>query len=284
MNDIEREAIILNSAWTMIDGMVNWAMFVKNDLRESTNLMFKDREHGRMFVILLGDFLSQVQARANQPVPLGLKATPADARPSDRTFLHHLRQVCQAPQLGGDTADLERQVEAFAQWLEEEFTAPDVALPDIDMQTDLRIARYRYLKMCCDIAKHHLGRLSANVRHVRTLLRQAGRDIDEQAAYLAVENFFQWFFEHIFVYHSSQIAEFLNDIRWAIYHYLQPEFERSYHLTDDATPDFPAYSYHVPDAINQPIARAMYWDAMNRFRREPLMPRFVIHEAHKRRY
>ena len=53
--------------------------------------------------------------------------------------------------------------------------------------------------------------------------------------------------------------------------------------SQDATPDFPAYSYHVPLAINQPIARAMYWD-MNRVRQKPWMPRFVIHEVHKLRY
>ena len=32
MNEIEREAIILNSAWAMIDGMVNWGMFVQNEV------------------------------------------------------------------------------------------------------------------------------------------------------------------------------------------------------------------------------------------------------------
>lgn len=36
MNDTEREVIILNSAWEMIDEMVNWAMFVKNECTEPT--------------------------------------------------------------------------------------------------------------------------------------------------------------------------------------------------------------------------------------------------------
>jgi hypothetical protein len=31
MNEIEQECIILNSVWEMIDGMVNWAMFVKHE-------------------------------------------------------------------------------------------------------------------------------------------------------------------------------------------------------------------------------------------------------------
>ena len=47
MNEIERESIILNSAWGMIDGMVNWAMFVKDDRAKPTNLMFQtEHTHG----------------------------------------------------------------------------------------------------------------------------------------------------------------------------------------------------------------------------------------------
>jgi len=42
MNDTEREVIILNSAWEMIDEMVNWAMFVKNECTEPT----QERMHG----------------------------------------------------------------------------------------------------------------------------------------------------------------------------------------------------------------------------------------------
>ena len=34
MNELEQECIILNSAWDMINGMVNWAMFCKHDLRK----------------------------------------------------------------------------------------------------------------------------------------------------------------------------------------------------------------------------------------------------------
>ena len=36
MNEIEQECIILNSAWQMIDDMVNWGMFVKHDETEPT--------------------------------------------------------------------------------------------------------------------------------------------------------------------------------------------------------------------------------------------------------
>jgi hypothetical protein len=284
MNDIEREVIILNSGWEMIDGMVNWAMFVKHDNTALTSLMFQTRQHSLLFAILLGDFLSQTGAYKGDPVPLGLKAAPSNARPSDLTFLFHLRQVCDDPKLGTEITALSAAIESFADWLEGEFTAPNVNLPAIDVVADLRIARFRYIKMCADIAKHSLARLATNVGHLRKLLEAAGHPVSEQEAYLAVENFFEWFHDDIFIYHSSQIAEFLNNIRWAIYNYLQPEYQRSWHWSDRATVQFPIYSYRVPAEITEPLALAMYWNAMNRSRSSPYMPRFVVTDGFKRYY
>jgi hypothetical protein len=148
----------------------------------------------------------------------------------------------------------------------------------------LRIARYRYLKMCGDMAKHNLAQLATNVAHLRRLLEQAGYPVSEQQAYLAVETFFEWFYEDIFVYHSSQIGEFLNNIRWAIYDYLQPEFRWSYHVQATSTAEVPRYGYHVPSAITEPVAVAMYWDAMNRSRSQPYVQRLVIPDYMKQRY
>ena len=284
MNEIEREAIILNSAWEMIDDMVNWAMFVKNDCAKPTYFLFETRRHARLFIILLGDFLSEVRAFKGEPVPLGLNKAPSNARPSDLTFLFHLRQVSDAPRLGTDTGGLSENIKAFADWLEGHFVAPDVNLPAIDVVANLHLQRYRYIKMCGDIAKHNLARLATNVGHLQRLLEKANHQVNEQEAYLAIKNFFEWFFDDIFIYHSSQIAEFLNNIRWAIFKYLQPEFQRSWHLTEHATPDFPSYGYHIPDEITEPIAQAMYWDVMNRVRAKPWMHRFVVSDDFKKRY
>ncbi len=238
MNDVEREAIILNSACEMIDGMVNWAMFVRNDSAEPANLMFETSAHSRLFAMLLSDFLSEIRAFKG-PVPLGLKPAPSIARPSDLTFLFHLRQVCASPKLGTDVSELSTVIEAFADWLEGEFPATGVDLHAIGVVANLRVARYRYIKMCGDVAKHTLARLATNVGHLRKLNEAAGHSISEQDAYLAVENFLEWFQQDIIIYNSSSIAEFLNNLRWASYHYLQPEFQRSWHLTDRATRDLP---------------------------------------------
>lgn len=108
--------------------------------------------------------------------------------------------------------------------------------------------------------------------------------VTEQQAYLAVENFFEWFHDDIFIYHSSQIAEFLNNIRWAIFDYLQLEFARSWHLTEKATELCPIYAYRFPEGCTEPVARAMYWDVMNRVRARPWVHRFVVSDSFKQRY
>jgi hypothetical protein len=284
MNDIERECIILNSAWEMIDGMVNWAMFVKHDRTEPTNMMFETSQHSRLFIILLGDFLSQLRGFKGHPIPFGLDPAPSNARPSDLTFLYYLRQVCAKPQLEPDASDLSAQIEAFATWLEGDFITEGVNLHSIDVVANLRIARYRYIKICGDIAKHNLARLSTNVGHIRNLLETSGHPISEHQGYLAVENFFERFHDDIFIYHSSQIAEFLNNMRWAIFDYLRPEYARSWHRGERYTSDFPIYSYHIPIGCTEPVARAMYWDLMNRVRAKPWMHRFVVSDSFKKRY
>ncbi len=105
--------------------MVNWATFVRNECTEPTNLQFTNRAFSRLFIIFLGDFLSEIKAGKNGIVPLGLsRRTRDDAPPSDKTFLFHIRQVCTNPKLGKDSTCLRQTADAFAAWLEGEFDGP----------------------------------------------------------------------------------------------------------------------------------------------------------------
>lgn len=276
MNDTEREAIILNCAWQMIDEMVNWAIFEKTDQSVLSNLWFPTSQHRQLFLILLADFLSQTRGFSGKPIPLGLHEPPRDTTSSNLTFLFHLRQVCARPILGTDTSRLSAAVEIFAAWLEREFVTEGVNLHGIDNGIDLQVSRLQYIRICGDVAKHNLARLEANVKRLRDLMVAAGNPISENEAYLAIPSFYEWFADNIFIYHASQIAEQLNNIRWAIYDYLQPEFRRSWHRKEGWTELFPMYGYHVPAEITEPIAYAMYWDVMNRSRSVPYVQRFTI--------
>ena len=278
MNQTERECIILNSAWAMVDGMVNWTMFSDQDLLGSTMLRFESREHAELFIIRLTDFLSPVQSSAREATSHGLQRVPPGGFGADQTFIFHLRQVCRDPQLGDETTNLSNKVEDFAFWLEGRITSREVNLSLIDIVADLEIERYRYIKMCGNIAKHSLARLSRVIDDLRKLLKAAGYDVSIQTAHLAIDQFYERFFEDIFIFHSNQIVEFLNDVRWTIFEYLQLEYGRSWHAKGRFYGD---YGFHIPEEVSDPFAQAMYWELMNRVRGRPHMQRFVAEEAFK---
>ena len=281
VNEIEREAIILDTAWGMIDDMINWSVFQKHDGTDNVSMSFRRDGDSRLFAVLLGDFLSAVGAYGAAP-PLGLLTPPSNAQGADRAFLFHLRQVCNGPRLGANTFELRTSVEAFGTWIEKDFVVEKVHLSAIGVEADLRITRHLYIKMCGDIGKHNVTRLAGNVKRLRRLFEDAGRPISEKDTYLGFADFYQWFMDYVLGYHVGQISELLNNIRWAMFGYLQPEHLRSkYH--PEGMPDY-AYAYRYPANCTDPLARAMYWNLMNRARQEPYMQRFTSDELLKRRY
>jgi hypothetical protein len=268
----------------MIDDMVNWAVFVRPESPHFSNLRFTTSSHAELFNIRLGDFLSQLKAFKGQPIPLGLVAPPSNSKPTDLTFLFYLRQVIADPRLGRNMAGLNEVTENFATWLEGEFLAEGVNLADIGVVADIRITRLRYIKICGDIAKHHLARLASNAKHLRSILDSSGHLIAEQDSYLALPGFFEWFHGNIFVFHSVLISKFLNDIRWQVFSYLRPEFERPWHLKDEWIGSLQRYGYLYPADCCEPIAKAMYWELMNRVRGRPWLNPFEIDDTFKCRY
>ena len=99
-------------------------------------------------------------------------------------------------------------------------------------------------------------------------------------AYLVLPEFYEWFHRDSFAYHSSTIAEYLNNLRLGIFAYLQPEFARAYHEVEPR----PMYRFNIPTAITHPLAKEMYGDLMNMVRARPYMPRFEVSQYVKMRY
>ena len=80
---------------------------------------------------------------------------------------------------------------------------------------------------------------------------------------------------------------FLNDIRWGIYVYLRPEFERSFYWDEDkneAIGSRIAYGYRVPRNIKSQFARNCYWELMNEVRSSPDIKRFAVWKHLKSKY
>src|SRR6218665_1913103 len=115
----EQEAIVLNAVWSMIDEMVNFAIFMPlGDRRHDINLMPQSTDTMRLFHVLLGDFLSPLVRKGKGGLPFDLPNPPTPARPSDLTFLFYLRGICASPNLSKDVVPLRDAVEAFSAWLE----------------------------------------------------------------------------------------------------------------------------------------------------------------------
>lgn len=283
-NEIEQEGIILNAIWDMIDGMVNFAIFERLGKIHDTNLMPKSSETLRLFHVVLVDFLSPLnpgRTGSNKgQLPFNLPSPPSGARSSDLTYLFYLRQVCDNPRLAPGFPPLAGALEAFATWLEADSLAPRVWLPNIQVEVDLTIERKTWIKLCGDIGKHSFARLEGNVNKLVAILRAHGHPIDEGMGYLILPDFWEYFHTNLFAYHASTIAEFLNNIRWAIFRYLAPEYARAYRrIGDDGM-----YEFIYPEGIGHPLARTMYWDLMNRCRAKPYFPEFTVTKHLKSRY
>lgn len=149
------------------------------------------------------------------------------------------------------------------------------------METTITVKRISFIKICGNIAKHSFARLSKTVDEICEVLKANGTTIDHQQGYLVVPEFYEWFHTNVFSYHSSAIAEFLNNLRWGLYDYLRPEFARSFTKDD---PALIAYRYIFPHDCNTAVARNMYWDLMNAVRSQPYMPRFEVTRFLKMRY
>lgn len=263
---IEKEVVVLRTALDMIGAMVNRSIFDEVITSRDTNLTFNHSPSAALFNILLADFLSQPGG------PFFAPAAESTGRKSDLTFLVHIRRVTANPQLGLDGHHLRRAVDAFADWLDVEADIPEVHLGDIDLHIPMTIRRITYLKITGDIAKHSVGKLNDVVRRIRKLMKDNDHPITLAQGVAVISDFQEQFFEDILYYHASTIAWHLNEIRWEIWSYLQPERDRAFEPIDPE----PMYKWKLPDGLTDPIAVRMHWDLMNVVMRPPAFPRFGV--------
>ena len=266
---IEQEIVILRVAWDMIDEMVNLEMFVKHPPPTGSHVIFKTMTHQRMFNVLLGDFLSQPVDGA-----FNLRAIQTKDKNHRNTYLAYLFDVCDEPRLNSDSAMLREPIQTFADWLDSDCVFPALWLSSISEKLDLRVRRIVFLKICGDIAKHNFSRLRRNVKQIMAILAANSLVIDEAKAFSVLRDFYENFHDNAFAYHASTIAEMLNNIRWGIFHYLEPEYARSYERV-------PNNDFAYPTGCTSPLAKEIYWNLMNQVRRRPCFPVFATTDSLK---
>ena len=266
---IEQEIIILKAAKELIDSMVNFSLMSLEGNDPDSNILFKEYTHQRFFNIILVDFLSRTDKKGP------IKQT---------SYLGGLREIVNNPCFDENNSvhNLKVATKDFKDWLEQEVEV-DVWLPSINKETKLKISRLDFLKMTGNISKHNYLKAIGVAEELKEILQKSGITVDINEALLALADFYERFHTDILNYHSSTIAEFLNNIRWGIYDYLQPELNKSIVWEDgDVTP--PRYRYTYPEEIQSEFAKACYWELMNEVKSKPFMRKFKVTKWLKLRY
>ncbi|MDD4876934.1 MAG: hypothetical protein PHQ86_07395 [Dehalococcoidales bacterium] len=264
---IEQEVIILKAAKELIDSMVNFELMSLEGNDPDSTIAFKSITHQRLFNIIVVDFLSCTDKKG----------------PIEQTsYLGGLSKIVNTPYFDENNSvhNLKVATQEFKDWIEQEVEV-DVWLPSIDKKTKLHISRFDFLKMTGNISKHNYLRAIGVAKELKEILSKSGITVDMNEALLTLTDFYERFHTDILNYHSSTIAEFLNNIRWGIYDYLQPEFNKSIVWEGG---DLPKYHYIYPKGIKSKFAKACYWELMNEVLREPYMRKFKVTKWLKLRY
>lgn len=267
-SDIEEEVILLKAVWELIDEMVNFEMLTLHGDDPESSILFETMTHQRFFNIVLVDFLSRTDKRAF------IKQT---------SYLGALKKISKNPNfdVNGSVAPLSKATHEFSDWLEQEIEVHQIWMPSINTETTLRLSRLAFLKMCGNISKHNFLRSIGVAEELKEILSRSGVSVELDEALLALPDFYQWFHDDILNYLGSTIAEFLNNIRWGIYEYLQPEFHRSI-VWESRDPPKPRYTY--PNGVTSRLAQEYYYGIMNEVRSPPYVRRFQVTKWLKLRY
>lgn len=268
-NNTEKEVIFLKATKGLIDDMVNYEVVKLLGNNPHSEVHFNSMTHRKYFNIILLDFLSCSDKKV-----LG----------EQLSYLRALQSICKFPNFNKNNSinSLTLSTEEFIDWLEKEVLVEKIWLPSIDIETNLSIKRIEFIKICGNISKHNFSRLSGVVRELIEIFKRNKIALKDEDALLILGEFYEWFHTDIFTYHSSAIAEFLNNIRWGIYEYLQHEFQQS--IVYEGTEQPQRYRYTYPKEINNNFAKNCYWDLMNEVRSKPYMNKFQVTHYLKMRY
>jgi hypothetical protein len=261
----EREILLLKATMESINNMVNYGVFKFHHKDPDSSVLFLTNIHQQYFIIVLTDFLS---------------LETFESRKAD--LFKQLQRVCKNPCYNVNTKGLETATNGFRDWLEQDVEfehdgdTRKLWFPSIDQEIALKITRLDFIRICGNISKHNPLGLNRQAAAIRNIFENNNINISLTEALLIMDEFYEQFHNDLFIYHSSTIAEFLNNLRWAIYEYLQPLFKKSTeHYWDDAL-RLQSYRYHYPEGINNEYIKTIFWNLMNDVRSKPYIPRFKV--------
>jgi hypothetical protein len=262
--DLEYEVIGLKVAIDTIDSMVNHQMLQFLGAGSRMETRFPTDSHQKLFYILLTDFLS--------------RKTEASLLPGELSVLEQLGVIVGTPALekSKSATKLKSAHKVFSEWLAKEVKV-EVWASSLNLQLSLPLTRQDIVYFAGNMSKHHFGHLSAVIGKIYKLMDDQNRPRHDLIP--ALESVYEQLHDNILNYHGSAISEMLNNIRWGIHDYLEPEFNRTYRKTDGIF-----YEFEIPEEIKADFARSCYWDLMNSVRGKPYINRFTVNEILKLRY
>ncbi|MBN1469878.1 MAG: hypothetical protein JW924_14210 [Fusobacteriaceae bacterium] len=268
-NEREREIIYLKASIDLLDSMLTSKLFELRGNDPDSQIYFHEELHQKYFFILLIDFLSKSNKMFTG---------------KEFTCLELIKNISESPNFNIDDSisELNITIQTFDSWLDKEVMV-NVRLPNIDKECDIKLKRKEFIEVCANISKHNFMRLTGVSGKIREILERNNIKITFKESFLILDDFYERFHNDILNYHSSNIVEMINNVRWGIHEYLLPEFNKSYRK-DTSDPRGLHYNYSYPKDIKDEFAKNCYWSLMNFIRRKPLIKKFKSTKLLKLRY
>ncbi len=270
LNNIEKEVIYLFAIKNFIDEMVNMEVMKIWGDNPDTNISFNSITHQKFFSIILVDFLSCSDNKiTGEQVP----------------YLQALSKICNSPNFNTNNSvkSLKNTTSDFRKWLTKKVLIKDINLYPINIEKNLILKRIDFIKICGNISKHNFTRLSGVVEEMKSILLENNIDASNEKILLSLNSFYDWFHNDIIVYHSSTIAEFLNNIRWGLFYYLQSEHKKSITHYYNKQLGLQAHKFKYPKEIKNKFAKECYFNLMDCCHKEPSLY-FEVTKYLKMRY
>lgn len=273
LTNSEKEILILQATWESIKSMLNYQVLDLHHKNPDSSIQFKGSIHAKYFNIILLDFLH------SKIFEIG------------KNCIEALSFVIKKPQYDFNINLLQKAVIDFKTWLnqpiklEHNGEARSFWFPSINQEISLKITRSEFIKICGNISKHNILGLDRQAGVIKRIFSKNKIKIHLTDALLIMDEFYDQFHDNLFNYHSSTIAEFLNNIQWGIYEYLQPLYQQSLKCYWDDDHNINKYRYDYPQTLRNLYVREIFWNLMNNIRSTPILPKeFVVTRYLKMRY
>jgi len=259
----EQEAINLCICLEAINNISNHVMFEIVDVQSlpvQSQVSFDTSIHKEMFLIRVLDFVSE----KTSPRITGISGSCIQA----------LNQVCESRSFEKNNSclGLKAAVNDLEQWLSYKRTI-SLWLPTLDVEAKIDVSREEFLFITGNYSKHNISRLNGVSERISNLLSAQGHVFPIGQIPLVLEEFREHIQDNYFSYYGTWLAELINNVRWGIQEYLEPQFSESY--TKILSEDNILYSYDYPPEIKSSVPRQWFWRLMNHIRSRPYHKKFT---------